>query len=73
MFLILHPWAAPPRDWFALAWLIILFAVLVMPVRRPLWLRFGVIAVDRETQERRPKPSAERLGQWARLGRAAVG
>jgi hypothetical protein len=45
MFLILHPWAATVRDWFALVALVILFAAVIVPVNRPLWLRFGLIAV----------------------------
>jgi len=32
--------------------------------------RFGLVEVDRETFARRPKPSARRLGDYARLGRA---
>ncbi len=29
-------------------------------------MQFGLVAVDRETMERHPKPSLERLGAWAR-------
>lgn len=35
--------------------------------------RFGLIAVDRETFERTPKPSARWLGDHARAGRLPVG
>ncbi|GAA4978405.1 glycoside hydrolase family 1 protein [Kineococcus glutinatus] len=34
---------------------------------------FGLIAVDRETQQRTPKPSAHRLGEIARTNGAALG
>ena len=35
-------------------------------------MKFGLIAVDRETQERRPKPSARFLGEVARANKLIV-
>jgi beta-glucosidase len=36
-------------------------------------MKFGLVAVDRETQERKPKPSARFLGQIAQANRLTIG
>jgi beta-glucosidase len=36
-------------------------------------MKFGLVAVDRQTQERTPKPSAQFLGQVARANKLSIG